>query len=93
MLIIGKGTDPNTNNDVTIAFDKMMIESLEKGRPKAGYPAAQETAIQEMKDRIAAYEASNGAVDAQAVSDQQEADYNSKLAMLTGLAKIIHPNG
>ena len=89
MFVIGKGTDPNLNNDVTIAFDKSILDNLEANRPVGGYPPAQETAIQEMRDRINSYESEHGTVDVQKVKDEQENDQATKLAMLTGLTKSL----
>ena len=89
MFVIGKGTDPNLNNDVTIAFDKSILINLEANRPAGGYPPEQETAIQEMRDRINSYESEHGVVDVQKVKDEQESDQATKLAMLTGLTKSL----
>lgn len=89
MFVIGKGTDPNLNNDVTIAFDKSILANLEANRPTGGYPPEQETAIQEMRDRIDSYESEHGNVDVQKVKDQQENDQATKLAMLASLTKSL----
>jgi hypothetical protein len=85
MLIIGKGTDPNLHNDVTIAFDKEILADLDKHRPPGGYPVDQEKAIKETRDRVAAYEAVNGVVDPKAVSAAQKKQRDDALAVLNGL--------
>lgn len=87
MLVIGQGTDPKANNDVTIAFDKMILASLE------GKPGSDSTAIQEIKDRIATYESQHGVVDTLKVESRQQAEQDQKLKILEGFAKLIHPNG
>lgn len=63
MFIIGKGTDPNLNNHATISLDKLVLSDLDRNRPVGGYPAAQESAIEEMRQRIADYEAEFGIVE------------------------------
>ena len=63
MFIIGKGTDPNLNNHATISLDKIVLSDLDRNRPVGGYPAEQESAIEEMRQRIADYEAEFGIVE------------------------------
>ena len=63
MFIIGKGTDPNLNNHATISLDKIVLSDLDRNRPVGGYPAAQEAAIEEMRQRVADYEAKFGIVE------------------------------
>jgi|LakMenE18May11ns_1017448.scaffolds.fasta_scaffold9639073_1 hypothetical protein len=55
-LIVGRGTDPSINNHATIASDKSVLDGLDRNRPAGGYPAAQEKAIAEMRQRVADYE-------------------------------------
>jgi len=64
MLIIGKGSDPNSDNDATIALDKSVLADLDRQRPADGYPSAQEQAIAAMRLRVETYEAAHGVVDA-----------------------------
>lgn len=85
MLIIGKGTDPNLKNETTIAFDKEILDSLDKNRPAGGYPAQQEKGIQEIRDRVEAYEAVHGVVDPKTVSAAQDKAFNDQLAILNML--------
>lgn len=90
MIIIPKGTDPNTINESTIAFDKLILEGHEKNWP-AGQPEPK--GIQDIRNRIAKYEAENGVVDPEAISKRQEDDFQNKLTVLEGLAKMLRPNG
>lgn len=90
MLIIGKGTDPNLNNDVTIAFDKEILAGHEMNWPK---DQPEPKGIQEIRDRIAKYEAEHGVVDVAAVHAAQDARRDSMLSMLEGLTKQLRPNG
>lgn len=62
MNIIGRGTNSNTNNHATIRLDKSVLQGLDRNRPANGYPAAQEQAITEMRNRVEAYEAEFGEV-------------------------------
>jgi len=62
LKIIGRGTDPNINNHATIALDKSVLDGLDRNRPASGYPASQEQAIAEMRQRVADYEALHGEV-------------------------------
>jgi hypothetical protein len=62
LRIIGRGTDSNINNHTTIALDKSVLSGLDRNRPDVGYPAAQEQAIAEMRQRVADYEALHGEV-------------------------------
>jgi len=62
MNIIGRGTNPNTNNHATISLDKSVLQGLDRNRPVGGYPAAQEKAIAEMRRRVEDYEAKFGEV-------------------------------
>jgi hypothetical protein len=59
--IIGRGSNPNENNHATIALDKSVLRSLDRNRPINGYPAAQEKAIAEMRQRVTDYESKLGA--------------------------------
>lgn len=61
-MIIGRGTDPNLNNHVTISLDKSVLRDLDRNRPVGGYPAAQENAIVKMRKRVEEYEAVHGEV-------------------------------
>ena len=61
-LVIGRGTDPNLNNHATIALDKSVLDGLDRNRPLGGYPAGQEKAIAEMRQRVADYEMKFGEV-------------------------------
>ena len=61
-MIIGRGTNPNTNNHATISLDKSVLQGLDRNRPANGYPAAQERAIAEMRKRVEDYEAVHGEV-------------------------------
>jgi hypothetical protein len=62
LKIIGRGTDPNLNNHATISLDKSVLDGLDRNRPAHGYPAGQEKAIAEMRQRVAEYEALHGEV-------------------------------
>ena len=62
LKIIGRGTDPSINNHATIALDKSVFSGLDRNRPAGGYPASQEQAIAEMRQRVADYEAKYGEV-------------------------------
>jgi len=62
LKIIGRGTDPNINNHATIALDKSVLGGLDRDRPAGGYPAGQEQAIAEMRQRVAEYETLHGEV-------------------------------
>ena len=62
LKIIGRGTDPNLNNHATIALDKSVLDGLDRNRPLGGYPAGQEKAIAEMRQRVADYEMKFGEV-------------------------------
>jgi hypothetical protein len=62
LKIIGRGTDPNINNHATIALDKSVLDGLDRNLLASGYPAAQEKAIAEMRQRVADYEALHGEV-------------------------------
>jgi len=62
LKIIGRGTDANVNNHATIALDKSVLSGLDRNRPAGGYPALQEKAIAEMRQRVAHYEALQGEV-------------------------------
>ena len=62
LKIIGRGTDPNSNTHATIALDKSVLIGLDRNRPAGGYPAGQEQAIAEMRQRVAEYEALHGEV-------------------------------
>ncbi len=62
LKIVGRGTDPNINNYATIALDKSVLSGLDRNRPPSGYPASQEQAIAEMRQRVAEYEALHGEV-------------------------------
>lgn len=62
LKIIGRGTDPNVNNHATIALDKSVLSGLDHNRPLGGYPASQEQAIAEMRQRVADYEMQFGEV-------------------------------
>lgn len=62
LKIIGRGTDPNINNHATIALDKSVLDGLDRNRPASGYPASQEQAIAEMRQRVADYESLHGEV-------------------------------
>ncbi len=60
LKIVGRGTNPNINNHATIALDKSVLDGLDRNRPASGYPASQEKAIAEMRQRVADYEALHG---------------------------------
>jgi hypothetical protein len=62
LRIIGRGTNPNTNNHATIRLDKSVLRGLDRNRPEGGYPATQEQAIAEMRKRVEDYEAVHGEV-------------------------------
>jgi hypothetical protein len=62
LKIIGCGTDPKLNNHATIALDKTVLSGLDRNRPAGGYPATQEKAIAEMRQRVADYEMQVGEV-------------------------------
>ncbi len=62
LKIVGRGTDPTINNHATIALDKSVLQGLDRNRPAGGYPARQEQAIAEMRQRVAEYEALYGEV-------------------------------
>ncbi len=62
LKIIGRGTDPSINNYATIASDKSVLDGLDRNHPAGGYPAAQEKAIAEMRQRVADYEVLHGEV-------------------------------
>jgi hypothetical protein len=62
MNIIGRGTNPNTNNHATISLDKSVLKGLDLNRPANGYPETQEKAIAEMRRRVEDYEAKFGEV-------------------------------
>jgi len=62
LKIIGRGTDPSTNNHATIALDKSVLSGLDRNRPAGGYPASQEQAIAEMRQRVLDYENEFGEV-------------------------------
>lgn len=62
LKIIGKGSNPFEDNAATISLDKDVLRGLDLNRPTGGYPAAQERAIAEMRQRIADYEAVYGEV-------------------------------
>lgn len=89
MFVIGKGTDPALMNEDTVAFDKGVLESLEKNEPAGGYPPEQAKAIQELRDRIDSYESQNGVVDVQSVHSRHDANNAAKMAMIGNLAKSL----
>lgn len=60
LKIIGRGSDVNCINYATIELDKSVLRDLD--RPTGGYPAAQERAIAEMRQRVEEYEAEHGEV-------------------------------
>lgn len=62
MNIIGRGTDPGINNHATISLDKSVLRGLDLNRPRGGYPAAQERAIADLRQRVQDYEAIHGEV-------------------------------
>lgn len=62
LKIIGRGSDPNTNNHETISLDKAVLQGLDRNRPANGYPESQERAIAEMRKRVEDYEAIHGEV-------------------------------
>jgi len=62
LKIIGRGSNPNVNNHATISLDKAVLSGLDRNRPASGYPASQEQAIAEMRQRVADYEAEHGEV-------------------------------
>lgn len=62
MNIIGRGTNPNTNNHATISLDKSVLKGLDLNHPANGYPETQEKAIAEMRRRVEDYEAKFGEV-------------------------------
>ena len=63
LKIIGKGSNPFEDNATAISLDKDVLRGLDLNRPVGGYPAAQERAIAEMRQRVADYEAVHGEVD------------------------------
>lgn len=63
LKIIGKGSNPFEDNAEAISLDKDVLRGLDLNRPAGGYPAAQERAIAEMRQRVADYEAVHGEVD------------------------------
>jgi hypothetical protein len=62
LKIIGRGTNANSNTHATIALDKSVLNGLDCNRPPGGYPASQEQAIAEMRQRVAEYETLHGEV-------------------------------
>lgn len=62
MIIIGRGTSPDTNNHDTISLDKSILAMLDNTRPANGYPPEQEQAIAVMRKRIEDYEVEHGVV-------------------------------
>ena len=86
MMILGRGTDPNS--PAAIAFEKKLNADLEAARPKGGYPAPQEAAIQASQARIAAYEAEHGVVDYDSIEAAQDKQRDTMLSMM----KALTPN-
>lgn len=62
LKIIGRGSNPSVNNHATIDLDKAILSGPDRNRPVGGYPASQEKAIAEMRQRVADYEAEHGEV-------------------------------
>jgi len=62
LTIIGRGTDPDMVNEVTISLKKSILATIYRDPPEGGWSAAEAQHIAEMRATVEAYEAEHGEV-------------------------------